>query len=413
MQRFRSRAFLVILFALLLLLSVARFARAHPAGNPDVQPVLDEVPSELDGMSVQIAFSVAPQLVLTNPTDAPVEVLSPDGTPFLRIGPNGVEGNLNARGWYTTNDPFGGTPIPERLLAGNGKPEARWGQVSREPSWGWFDDRISPRAADAPPEVVAGGEPATLSAWAVPVRYRGKIVELKGRIVSRALRGGFRYRLASGEQTATPIPGVTVSILEGAGVPGVFLANSTGQEVVVVGRDGEPFLRFSSKGVEANALSPSWAQTQRARGEALPDVRPDPKAPPQWRLVTSQQAFGWPEPRGSFGVDEPGAEVVRLGVPIDVRRWEIPLDVGGQRALVQAVTQWVPMAAVVGVAGQPATSSRGGGLGGTALRGGLAALALAALGALEVTRKRRRTRPATETQPRALTKAGPAPGSPR
>jgi hypothetical protein len=403
MRRLRSRALIVLLLlAFILLLSVARFAHAHSGGDPHVIPVLDEVPSELDGVSVQTAFSVAPQLVLTNPTDAPVEVLSPERTPFLRVGPNGVEGNVNARDWYTTNDPFGAKPIPEHLRAGDGTPEARWERVSREPSWGWFDQRISPRAIVVSPKTIAAGGPATLRTWTVPVRYRGKVVELKGRIVYRPLRGGFRYGLAGGEQTATPVPGVSVSILEGAGVPGVFLTNTTDREVVVVGKDGEPFLRFSSKGVEANALSPSWVQAQRIRGEASPDAATDAKALPRWQLETPQQAFGWLEPRGSFGADEPGLEIVRLGVPVDVRRWEIPLDVGGQRHVVQAVTQWVPIADVAGLADQTATSSKGSGI----LRGGLAALALVALVTVEITRKRRRPQPRTEVQPRHKVGAG-------
>ena len=362
-------------------------AEAH-SGDTSIRAILDHVPPELDGITVQLGYSVAQQLVLSNPTDQPVEILEPDGTPFLSIGPEGVLGNLNAAAWFTTNDPFGETSVPQDLVRQLGEGTTlppRWGRVSREPSWGWFDHRLHPGAPMAPSRVVEAGVPADLEAWAIPVRYRGKTLELKGRIVYRPLRGGFSYSLAGGERTVTPVPGIELSILEGRSIPAIFMKNTSGQEVVVFGSRNEPFLRITSAGVESNLHSPTWLDVLRSKGEAPPDAAGDPAAPPQWSLVTSQDAFAWPEPRGSYGAEEPGDDVIRLGVPVDVLQWEIPFTVGGQRHVVEAVTQWVPAPDVLGE-----RKGRGSSL--PAVRAGLAVAAVLVLVFVEVRRRRRLSR---------------------
>ncbi|MGH8908039.1 MAG: hypothetical protein ACRD0K_16365 [Egibacteraceae bacterium] len=352
--------------------------------------MLDQVPAQLSGMTVQVVYSATQQLVLANPTDEPVEVLEPDGTPFLRIGPEGVLVNLNARSWYTTNDPFGQTPVPEdvlRLLAEDPKPAPRWGRVSRQPSWGWFDHRLHPATPTVPPQVVEAGVPADLQTWTVPVRHLGRTLQLKGRIVYRPLRGVYRFTLAGGERTATPVPGVEVSILEGRGVPAVFLKNTSGQEVVVFDAQDEPFLRITGAGVEADTRSLGWAEVRRAEGEPVAGAPPHPPAPPEWSVVASQNSYAWPEPRGSYGAEEPPEDTIRLGVPVDVRTWRIPLSVGGQRHLVEAVTQWVPADDRIRQLDGDTASAAGPRR--TAVRAALAALAALALACAEITRRRR------------------------
>ena len=396
----------VVLVGTVWFLGPLSVVHAHTGGDGSVRPVLDPVPEQLDGVTVQLGYSAAHQLVLSNPTSEPVEILDTDGVPFLSIGPEGVLGNLNARAWYSTNDPFGQTPVPREVQERpDSDPPPRWGRVSEEPSWGWFDHRLHPATPLTPPEVVEAGVPVDLRRWVVPVRYRGQTLELTGRIRYQPLRGGFRYRLAPGGNRVTPADGVEVALLEGRDVPGLFLSNASGREVVVLGRDGEPFLRFGPAGVEANRLSPQWVQMLRDRGEAPPDARADPGAPPEWVVQTGQHAFPWPEPRGSFGAEEPSEDVVRVGVPVDVLEWEVPILVGGERHVIEGVTQWMPKDAMLrqhrGEADEPDNC----GLSPTALRGELATLTIVALAAFEVRRRHSRERPETEIREREKARA--------
>jgi hypothetical protein len=58
----------------------------------------------------------------------------------------------------------------------------------------------------------------------------------------------------------------------------MFLANTGPRPVTVLGREGEPFLRFTrGRGTEANLRSPSYVDGQRLRGEP-PEVPADSRA---------------------------------------------------------------------------------------------------------------------------------------
>ncbi len=98
--------------------------------------------------------------------------------------------------------------------------------------------------------------------------------------------------------------------------------------VIVLGIEGEPFLRFSSTGVEANLASPT-AATERvvSPGEAVFS------GPARWRRVSRAHAFAWHENRLR------PVPTVRSGStrPSEVGTWSIPLVVDGRRtALVGA-----------------------------------------------------------------------------
>jgi hypothetical protein len=360
-----------------------------------VRAVLDVVPPQLDGITVEVGYSVAPQLILENPTPDPVEILDPEGRPFLTIGPDGVLGNLDSLAWHRSNDPSGANPLPaplEELLAANPNPPPRWGRVTRDPAWGWFDHRLHPEVPVVPPEMREAGVPADLEPWVVPVRYRGETVELKGRIRFQPVRGGFGYRLVGGDRQVTPAEGVQVAVIGAKDVPGLLLTNTSGREVVVLGRDQEPFLRFSAAGVEANVRSPQWIEYLRAKGQDPGAVAADAAAPPEWVLQTGQQVYPWSELRGSIGAEEPPEDVMRLGVPVDVLEWEVPILVDGERHVVRGVTEWVPKTEPAPTAAEGSAA----GLSPAAMRGALALVAVAALAATEVVRRRRAVPTRTE-----------------
>ena len=67
-----------------------------------------------------------------------------------------------------------------------------------------------------------------------------------------------------------------------------------GQKVVVLGYAGEPFLRFSPRGVEVNDRSPT-AWSNRIASGSLPAF--GAQASPRWRLAGHGRSFSWHEHR--------------------------------------------------------------------------------------------------------------------
>ena len=322
---------------------VPETAGAHEA-NRGVRVELDAPTPALDGIDVSLVVSVTDQLILANTTSDVLEVLDDDGEPFLRIGPDGVEANVNAVGWYQTNNPFGLTEIPARARPG-ASPE--WAKVSVEPSWGWFDHRLHPSQIVPPPEVVEAGRPAELAKWSVPVRWRGEELAVTGSIVYRPVRGSVTSALTRPPDVA----GLTLTVLQGR-VPGLFLENDTAETVVVLGSEGEPFLRFDKSGVQANLRSPAWLAAKRGAGEEPTGQLIDPSRRPAWQSVSKVPRFGWIEPRAGYPDEEPPEDVIAAQAPTTLTEWEIPLRVGDSDVTATGVTTWEPVAESADGAGQ-------------------------------------------------------------
>lgn len=303
-------------------------AHEMPSG---VRSVVDGTEPRVDGLAVGVRTSVTDQLVLESRTHV-VEVLDPDGTPFLRIGPDGVEGNRTAAAFYRSNDPFGGAPVPEEARS---EDEAEWVRIAQEPSWGWFDHRTHPGDLVVPEGARRADEATVLARWSIPLRVDGEAAEVRGHVELRPVRGAYRAELrGSGEV----VPGVDLAVLRGR-VPGLFLSNETDETVVVFGPDEEPFLRVDDGGTSANILSPHWHAVAQMRPELdLPQFAADAAASPRWRSVSAAPRYGWLEPRAHVAKAEP-EDPSRRGV---VRGWTIPVEVDEERAVVEGETLWVP-----------------------------------------------------------------------
>jgi hypothetical protein len=111
--------------------------------------------------------------------------------------------------------------------------------------------------------------------------------------------------------------------------------------VTVLGSAGEPFLRFSSVGTEANTASPTWAFFAQAQGRP-PDGVVDAAGSPRWKLVSASPRLAWLDPRAVYAPGTPTPDVQSRLVPTDLIRWSVSIDFAGRRAVVAGVTQWVP-----------------------------------------------------------------------
>lgn len=278
------------------------WVQAHDSHSGGVSPTLSALPSTLAGVQVQLTETLAPQLLVANPTGKTLVILGQDGQPFLRLSPQGAEANTRHPDWLKTYLPGG---LPGR------KPEVGttplWKVVKSGANWGWFDARLQP-----------AGHKAGQS-WRIPVLLDGKASEIKGSFQATLQTG---YWQAS--WTRLPVLPAGVSLMLIPGQPyGLMLSNRSTQTVTVMGRQGEPFLRVSAQGTEAYLASPLWQETAAQQG-----LRGQKAG--AWLKLNSAQRHTWIEPRtrGRSGQTQP-------------LHWEIRLQVGSQDLVAQGVSRWV------------------------------------------------------------------------
>jgi hypothetical protein len=125
--------------------------------------------------------------------------------------------------------------------------------------------------------------------------------------------------------------GLAIAVVDGD--DRLRVENETGAELVVLGYDGEPYLRIGPGGVHRNERSPSaYLNRDRFARVAVP-LRADPAAKPVWRRVSPRPAWQWHDHRIQW---------MGAGPPVQVRDapnethvifdWQVPARLG-ERAL--------------------------------------------------------------------------------
>lgn len=252
---------------------------------------------------MQLTETLAPQLLVENPTNKTLIILGQDNQPFLRLSAKGTEANTRHPDWLKTYLP-GGLP--------NHKPETgnspRWQFVKTHPAWGWFDARLKP------------ADHGLGQTWHIPVLLDGKHSEIKGSFQATLQSGYWQARW-----TKLPTLPTGVSLMLIPGQPyGLMLSNQSAETVTVLGREGEPFIRVSKQGTEAYLASPLWRETATQQG-----LRQNNPASP-WLKLNSTYRHTWVEPRtrGQNGQTQP-------------QHWEIHLLIGSQQLVAHGVSRWV------------------------------------------------------------------------
>jgi hypothetical protein len=159
-------------------------------------------------------------------------------------------------------------------------------------------------------------------------------------IGTTARPGNYRTRVLA----ITPaVPGLTVRVVEAGGK--LELINHSGQTVVVLGYDNEPYLRVSPSGVDENQHSPStWSNRSVLPPKTRPPAGLDPSAPPQWRRISSTPVAIWHDHRSHWAGpgDPPAVRADRGRTQVVVPDWRVPLRIGSQTVVVSGEITWVP-----------------------------------------------------------------------
>ncbi len=121
------------------------------------------------------------------------------------------------------------------------------------------------------------------------------------------------------------------------------LTNSTERDVVVLGYDGEPYLRVGPRGVFENRRSPATYLNRTRLGTDTPPARTDTAAPPEWRRLSGGTTVRWHDHRAHWMSSEPPPVVQRSSDdPHLVQRFTIELRTGGDELRARGDVWWIP-----------------------------------------------------------------------
>ncbi len=189
---------------------------------------------------------------------------------------------------------------------------------------------------------------------------------------------GSNYNYRSYVTSVVPrVPGLGLEVLEFA--DRLILTNHSGQTVTVYGYQNDPYARVLADGtVQLNTRSPAYYLNQNFYGEVTVPASASPTAPPHWVTVDRTGQLEWHDHRIHWMSPIPPAKVKNQNKRTLIFQWQVPIQVGTRKGVIDGNLFWVPLA----------DSS-------TPVAAILALVAVAILGLLVVlyTRRRRAARP--------------------
>jgi hypothetical protein len=135
--------------------------------------------------------------------------------------------------------------------------------------------------------------------------------------------------------------GVSVNVL--GGDDRLRLSNYSGKNIVILGYEGEPYLRFTRSGVFENMRSPA-AYLNRVRYPAgLTPGAADAAAPPEWRRMRRGVSFEWHDHRIHWTGRRPPAAVAKSQrEPHLIFDWRVPGRADGKPFAITGFLGYVP-----------------------------------------------------------------------
>ena len=143
--------------------------------------------------------------------------------------------------------------------------------------------------------------------------------------------------------TVTPkLGGLTVQVLQGDDQ--LELRNDTGEQLVIEGYDGEPYLRFDGGGgVFRNANSPATYLNQERYGGVDVPKTASKSAPPRWERVSRGRAYNWHDHRIHWmSTIDPAKVREATDQPHHVFDWTVPGTAGGERLAIEGSLDYKP-----------------------------------------------------------------------
>ena len=179
---------------------------------------------------------------------------------------------------------------------------------------------------------------------------------LAGAPTAAAHQGNPKY-LSQVDSITPRIDGVTVDVLNRD--DRLLLHNTSGEDVVIGGYDGEPYARVLADGtVQVNTDSEAYYLNEDRFADVDVPAGVDSKGAPRWKEIDRTGRFEWHDHRAHWmGTDTP-PQVKDDSVRTRLYGWSVPLEVGGTTGAIRGTLFWtpppggdVPLGLIVGVAG--------------------------------------------------------------
>ena len=306
-----QRVTVVLAVLLVAVVGLVTPARAHGGIVP--QPLVTGLPDGIPGLEARGVVAYGPRIEVTNDNPEPLTVVDETGRPWLEISSSGVRADFSVRAWHESLDSSGRGVDPDPDV------ESGWTQVSTLPTWSWFDTVLLPKSADEEHD------------WSIPVIVDGQFDEITGVLEESDLEGRWGADLL----TDGSIGDAQLTVVSGP-VPVFVVQRLDAQEVVVIGREGEPLLRLTEAGFEVNRASPSWNDHARLDPSSpVGDVVEAPDGEPVWEMqLADAPTATWLDVRAA------SPDVVPRSREATLVSAEIPILVDGERYDVPVETSW-------------------------------------------------------------------------
>lgn len=154
-------------------------------------------------------------------------------------------------------------------------------------------------------------------------------------------RGSDATNYASVIRSAPDLPGVTWRVLGNDEY--LEIANTSAAEVVVLGYEGEDYLRVGPDGVFENRNSPAAYLNADRFGQSSVPPDADAEAEPDWVQVSGATSHLWHDHRAHWMAFEPPQPVQQdPSVERVVLEWEVPFRYDGAEQMVTGDLSWIP-----------------------------------------------------------------------
>jgi hypothetical protein len=149
---------------------------------------------------------------------------------------------------------------------------------------------------------------------------------------------GFRSTVTGVEPAAT---GLSVTILDSD--DRILLRNETGEDLVVLGYQGEPYLAFRDGRVYRNASSPATYLNDDRFGNVELPAEADPKGEPRWVEVSQAEAYEWHDHRIHWmSKDLPPKVKATSDQAQHVFDWKVPATLDGHPLVIAGSLDYEP-----------------------------------------------------------------------
>jgi hypothetical protein len=140
---------------------------------------------------------------------------------------------------------------------------------------------------------------------------------------------------------APSTPGVSLQVLEFA--DRLILTNHSGKTVTVLGYQGEPYGRVLADGtVQVNTNSPAYFLNQNFYADVNVPAYATATATPHWTVVDRTGRLEWHDHRIHWMSPVPPPQVKDKSKRTKIFNWQVPIQVGAQKATVNGELFWIP-----------------------------------------------------------------------